>query len=262
MRKEIRDMLPVWIYSSIATCYWFFHPGRPPRLIYPHNGHWRVRNFEKAGPELLCVPNRGLVSRASPATHASKIKRYTLEGFSDVKAGDFVLDVGAFVGEFSIPASKKAKSVVAIEPDKGSFNCINHNVENRKNVSVRKELLWSDNTMLSFKVGKDPTDNSIINIDGGKTIEEREVKAKCIDSIMNNVEVQEIDFLKMDVEGAEPQVLEGAENTRIKKCAIDCSKEKKGESTKKEVVEILNEWGLEVRADIEGHEGIVFGRKR
>ncbi len=192
--------------------------------------------------------------------HLSKMRRYTLEGFADVKAGDFVLDIGAFVGEFSVPASKKARKVVAAEPDTDSFYCLTHNAHPKENLFCENKLFWEENGEVEFKIGGDPTDNSVINIDSGDAVDKK-MEAVTIDSFMRGNNSEEIDFLKVDAEGAEPQVLKGAGETRVKKCAIDCSKEKHGESTKEEVVQILSEWGLEVRVDVGGHEKVVFGRE-
>lgn len=51
--------------------------------------------------------------------------------------------------------------------------------------------------------------------------------------------VEKIDFLKIDAEGAEPEVLEGTPLCRVKKVAVDCSPERFGKTTVFEVLKIL-----------------------
>ncbi len=161
------------------------------------------------------------------------MKRYSLKGFLSVEEGDFILDIGAFIGEFSIPASKKARKVIAIEPDKRSFECLTDNIKNKMNIFESNDLAWKIDKKITFKSGMNSTDSSTMNVDSSEIEEEKKIDALKIDSILREEREEKIDFLKVDAEGAEPEVLRGAQNTRIKKCAIDCGKERYGESTKR-----------------------------
>jgi FkbM family methyltransferase len=209
MNETIKKAIPRWVYSAMVTVYWVLHPERPLRIIYPHKGHWRVRNFEKKGEKVLCVPNRLLISRASPSFQDSKMKRYSLKGFLSVEEGDFILDIGAFISEFSIPASKKARKVIAIEPDKRSFECLTDNIKNKMNTFARNDLAWKIDKKITFKSGMNPTDSSTMNVDSSEIEEEKKIDALKIDSILREEREEKIDFLKVDAEGAEPEVLRG-----------------------------------------------------
>jgi len=56
--------------------------------------------------------------------------------FEDIKSSDIVIDIGACIGGFSIPASRKAKYVYAIEPMMPDMVMKNVSLNERDNISV------------------------------------------------------------------------------------------------------------------------------
>ena len=56
-----------------------------------------------------------------------------------IKNGDVVLDIGAFIGDHTIYYSKLVGdngSVIAFEPNRDSFFCLEHNLKAYKNVEL------------------------------------------------------------------------------------------------------------------------------
>jgi len=49
--------------------------------------------------------------------------------FLNVKNTDVVLDAGAFVGDYTVKATRKAKEVVAVEPLPWAFKILKENIE-------------------------------------------------------------------------------------------------------------------------------------
>jgi hypothetical protein len=80
-----------------------------------------------------------------------------------------------------------------------------------------------------------------------------------IDSLIKNIDV-DISFLKIDAEGAEPEVLSGIGEVSVDKVGVDCSAERDGCSPEEKIEKILLENEYEVKSPPDTH--IVFGRKK
>ncbi len=104
--------------------------------------------------------------------------------FDDINKSDIVIDIGAGIGGFSIPASKKAKYVYAVEPLTSGILRENIFLNNRKNIDVLDMALGDGKTQRIEWSGK-----------------HRIVKTKTLSEIKNIC--GGCDFLKVDCEGYE-----------------------------------------------------------
>ena len=136
------------------------------------------------------------------------LKQYNIKNIFEVKNDAVVFDIGAFKGDtayfFSKKCSNKAR-IYAFEPDDYAFQILEKIKEKYKlnNVITKNILLSNAEKEIDFisMIGNTPTiKKNAITID--KFVEE------------NNFE--KIDYIKMDVEGAERNILEGSIKT-IKK---------------------------------------------
>ncbi|MEM3845244.1 MAG: FkbM family methyltransferase [Candidatus Parvarchaeota archaeon] len=119
-----------------------------------------------------------------------------------IRKGDVVLDLGAGIGEFSLLASKKVGSngkVIAIEPSPDDYRTLTNNL--REN--------HCDNVF--------PLNLAVSDFDGEIELEfkGKKFKARCksLKDILNEVGFDKINFVKMDIEGAEKEVI--PQNTDI-----------------------------------------------
>jgi len=104
------------------------------------------------------------------------------ERYYTLKKGDVVLDLGAYMGGFTILASNKVGAtgkVIAFEPDKNSLRIL------RKVVSKHKL-------------------KNIIIVEN---------KVNSLDFEMETLKLPKIDFIKMDVEGDEIEILKNSKKT-------------------------------------------------
>jgi FkbM family methyltransferase len=127
------------------------------------------------------------------------------------RPGDIVLDCGAHIGVFVHFALKRqAARVVAIEPDEQNVRCLHRNfpaeVAAGKVVIVPKGV-WSSRTELRFATGNNSAKASAVFSSGGKIVT---VPVDTIDAIAAQAKLGSVDYLKMDIEGAEPEALAGA----------------------------------------------------
>ncbi|MEH2001509.1 MAG: FkbM family methyltransferase [Nostoc sp.] len=150
-----------------------------------------------------------------------------------VRAGMMVFDIGANVGDYSILLSKLVGvygKVYSFEPTLNTFNKLKERLSNSKynNVFPFQQAVYSDNIQIEFNefseefsvwnsIGRpqmlDPQGSGqyvpIVNTEVVETIS--------LDSFCKNNDIKKIDYLKIDVEGAEIDVLEGATELLRKK---------------------------------------------
>jgi len=154
-------------------------------------------------------------------------KFYNPEGF-EINDGDIVVDIGSHVGVFSIFASlnnKKGK-ILAFEPISRNFDIINYNIKINKikNITpIKKAVAATDGKKKMFLGFVDSTSsfkkskyvkNDFINV---QTI--------TLKSIFNQYHIKQIDFLKMDCEGEEYEILFKCPDSifkKIKKISLEC----------------------------------------
>lgn len=147
-------------------------------------------------------------------------------GFEDVELGfvsqtlnegDIFFDVGANGGLFTVIASQKVGSsghVYAFEPGERELKLLRENIllNNLCNVTVVSSAVSNCNGKTQFVVSNDGALNSILENDHPYQVmkEKREVSVMTLDSFIAEQKISKIDFIKIDVEGAEKLVLEGA----------------------------------------------------
>jgi len=253
MKGEIRSYLPPRFYSLIASAYWVVNPKKQTRLIYPKKVGWEVWTKNSK-----YYTYGGEYDRGSPEWRKHKFERYSLDGFCTVDPGDLVVDVGAFIGEYSLPASQVADKVISIEADPTTFKVLKKQTDDIDNIDTHNRLLGGNQEQVTFNSSSDPSESSILTPDKGEinTIEMEQVP---LDTILQKHQVDHADFIKMDAEGAEVEVLNGIEKISVSKFAIDVGSEREGESTRESVQDILTDRGYEikVRSD-ENNDPILF----
>lgn len=122
-----------------------------------------------------------------------------------IKEGDTVVDIGAYVGDHTIYYANKVGEtgkVLAFEPNKDAFECLNHNLTNHKNTQCYYLAVGE-------KVGKISIDDSCVNKGMAYATQGSEVDVITLDLIS----LDRLDFLKIDCEGFELQVLRGGKRT-------------------------------------------------
>ena len=138
------------------------------------------------------------------------------------KEGNIVVDVGAHIGKYTIIASKMVGSkgkVIAIEAHPVNYDILKQNIELNKlsNVIALNYAVHSQETMVKlYEPGQEEgftIYNTImsdrISLNNQKYIE---VKANTLDSLLFENGTKEVNWIKIDVEGAEYEVLKGATN--------------------------------------------------
>lgn len=130
-------------------------------------------------------------------------------------------DIGSNVGYFALCASEDAKKVRAFEPEPNNYKILeqNANMNQFSNIEVH-DIAVSDNTGTSKLFVDDSDGSGIHSLAEDDRLEDNqcEVSTETIDDLVDRYEVP--DFVKIDVEGAEQKVIEGASDS-LKNCDIE-----------------------------------------
>ncbi len=131
-----------------------------------------------------------------------------------IRPGDVVLDTGASVGVFTRKALwAGAAKVVAIEPGPENLECLRRNFATEiahGRVVLFPKGVWDKDDVLQFSLN--PTnsgrDGFIAHLPNGRVIA---VPVTTIDKMVEELHLPKVDFIKMDIEGAERRAIVGAQ---------------------------------------------------
>lgn len=130
-----------------------------------------------------------------------------------------ILDLGAHVGIFSLYAQKYAKIIYAVEPSIEHFQILDFMVgfNKFKNIKTFKLAISNKNKELQFYHNKNKTMFSLTpsKIDNSFTPEM--VKVVTLIKFLDDNKIKKVDFMKMDVEGEEFNIISSDSFTEASK---------------------------------------------
>jgi len=132
---------------------------------------------------------------------------------SKIKTGDVILDIGANIGYYAVlfadKVGKKGK-VIAIEPDPINFEILQKNIKNNKlfNVVAVQAAVGNENKKMEIYESKENYGDHRMWGNGPT----KPVFCRRLDDLLKELEYKKIDFIKMDVQGFETEVIEGGKN--------------------------------------------------
>jgi len=136
-------------------------------------------------------------------------------GYLNLKEGDVFVDVGANIGRYTISVAKIVGNkglVIAVEPYPENYKTLVKNVRlnDLKNVVAVNIAAWSRKRELKLFIGNTHGHHSVKKNFGLGSIS---VQGEALDDVLNKLGVEKVDFIKIDVEGAELEVLKGLTKT-------------------------------------------------
>lgn len=172
--------------------------------VYYRDGHFEYK-FDN-GVEFSCYEDI-----------ADELKR-SLKGYlakHDLRRGETVIDCGAYIGEFTLYAAKAVGPtgrVVAFEPDPAIYKRLAANIalNGIGNVTLLNKGVWSSPGSLKF-VGDSVKGYSFMAAENDATA--IDVPVVSLDEELGRLGVTKVDFIKMDVEGAELEAIKGMAGT-------------------------------------------------
>jgi len=133
-----------------------------------------------------------------------------------VRAGDVVLDCGASFGAYTRVALRRgAAKVIAVEISPRAIQCLQRNFANEiaaGRVVVYPKGVWDrEERMTLFVDDKYQLRDSVVGTERRRP--GPEVQLVRIDTLVAELGLERVDFIKMDIEGAERRALAGAIRT-------------------------------------------------
>lgn len=174
-------------------------------------------------------------------------------------AGDLVIDCGANMGDLEYYLRKFAPSVsyLGFEPNPHDFLCLENNVGPLK---CRNIGLWNQECFIPFYVNDAHASSSFI-----EPPEYTEIINIPASTLSAQFPIEKIRLLKLEAEGAEPEVLQGAVPIlkNIDYISADVGPERgiEEEETRDFVVNFLTSYGFELVNESRGHRKIVLFKR-
>lgn len=129
-----------------------------------------------------------------------------------------VIDAGANVGLFTRVVLKRKPNAkfFSIEPERNNYNILKMNTEQYSNVVCMQKGLWSKEC--SLEVIERDTGNWGFMVKETEKVGEDIIDAISIDYLLNHYNIENIDLLKMDVEGSEYEIFSSENLEWLNKC--------------------------------------------
>lgn len=196
---------------------------------------WKVETEIKNGVIVVTDDERNSISilhQRRVGFYRYGVKRRVTDLLSDyfifpdeIEDDDVVIDCGANIGEIGLGLKLAGKTIryIAFEPGHGEMSrCRLNNPDS----TCEQLALWHEKTTLNFFEKSNTADSSLIEFSGYenvKTIGTTTLDAYCLENGIEKIKV-----LKIEGEGAEPEILRGAEDTlkRVKYICVDCGPER------------------------------------
>lgn len=129
-----------------------------------------------------------------------------------IRPGDVAVDIGANIGWYSKMAELKQAEVFAFEPDPRNFEVLEQNCPT---AHLFKSALGDSESSITINYNPDNFGDTRVSAAGSVVVNQT-----TLDTVIGS-RVDEIRAIKMDVQGWEPYVLDGALNT-MKNLSKDC----------------------------------------
>lgn len=167
--------------------------------------HLRVSPFASDQPIFLRIDTSDLCAYRDVLIF--RTKQYTPTGMKFTPRT--IIDVGAHIGMSTILFARTYPTamIVAVEPQRANYEALRRNTAPYSNVRCIQAAVWTDDGEVTMRPSlAHPKGTFEVGKDGSET-----VRAITMDSLLKEVDISSVDFLKMDIEGAEVEVFRHCE---------------------------------------------------
>src|SRR5215208_3440761 len=200
--------------------------------IYKHIGINKKKNFALRKFKMLKYDYEFYCRNNNDDFHMMTVHEHDIiEHNFTPKEDDIVIDVGAHIGPYTLKTAKGVGlngKVVAIEADPENFNILNRNIQLNKltNVIALNYAAYSKEDKIKLYLSQEESSYTkfytVMTDRAGNEKQFVEVKANTLDYLLQSsgIKHEDVNWIKIDVEGAEYDVLKGAKNILSKSSNI------------------------------------------
>ena len=191
------------------------------------------------------------------------VTRHYIRGFVPIGRDSIVVDVGAHIGSFSLIAARTARKVLAFEPEPSNYRMLKKNMElnDMKNLSIFEMAVSGASGYQSLSIYEESStgNHSLFRTDSKKVVERR-VETISLKEIMRKEGLSRVDFLKLDCEGAEHDILREMDpETAARIMGIAMETHRVPGDSSIDLSAALRRLGFEVRVEQDG--GYLYARR-
>jgi FkbM family methyltransferase len=224
---------------------------RPLLMVRLSDRCWRLTWRDGSQIHIASPVRLGRYLRPGGAREAIDyvVSRYLGESLGSLENSPVILDIGANIGEFALGVHHAASHVYCIEPDPSVVEALRANTRPFSNITVLDICIGSDDGVQHFYLAHHGADSSLVSsrdVDGGAAVEKLVLTVSTLARMLG---VKAFDLVKLDAEGAEPEVVSGSNSGVVGRWAIDVSPERDGQGTAPAVERLLVSQGYEVTLD-------------
>jgi len=239
-------------------------------FAYPlRDGGWQIVELSdfSRGRQIPVIDRSVIDTRHGSPKHTKLMEDiYSFDGFVTVEQDDIVVDVGAYIGTLSFCFAEKSSIFISIDPMAAVSDELKYNTQSYPNVITVPKAAWTEKTELEINQSSLPNENSVLQPDQRDSNSSFTVDADTVPNIVKNLGIEHIDYLKIEAEGVEMEILEAAlaDEIEIEKIAVDASAERDGSGVIDEVGAILESYNYDWRINEEAPEWgseIVFAKQ-
>jgi FkbM family methyltransferase len=131
-----------------------------------------------------------------------------------------IIDTGAYIGLSSLYYSLQFPNakIIAVEPESSNFQILTTNTELHPNIQRINAGIWSKNTRL--KIVDSQSEKWAFTVTEADESDTEAIKAVTIDEILTDSGFEQIDILKIDIEGSEKEIFSRNSENWLKKVKI------------------------------------------
>jgi FkbM family methyltransferase len=256
LREYVKAKAPMWLFCVLYNAYCI--TSKSDIRCRQSRGLLRVKSGSEA--RYVSTRTRALTYLSGFDARSSYLANIYSLDLIDFEHGDLVLDCGANMGDLHHWFTTQSISInyIGFEPNPIDFECLTHNV---KNQTLINKGLWHENSSLDFYVSTEVASSSFIAPPFFSDV--IQIATVRLDSLDFSSRIK---LLKLEAEGAEPEVLLGAQNIieNIKYVSADVGPERGPHelSTRDAVVDLLVKWNFEIVRENDGHRHTILMRNK
>ncbi len=137
---------------------------------------------------------------------------YDMGKYYNVNKGEIVLELGAYIGMYAIKMSEIVGvegKVIAVEAIEDNYSILKKNVESNSisNIIPMNKAIWNKDEDISFFRTENQENSAVTGVVDEDNI--ITVEGATIDTIVKNNNLLRVDFIRIQVNGAEVEALQG-----------------------------------------------------